>query len=766
MINAPHIHAVDFRPERGKLSHSMTTKKIDNSLACRVSSRTLRRINAFWTAGILLTGLLNIPSLTAQSSRPGMGSIPYADASGTGVTFRVWAPDATSVTVPGSFNGWSTTANPLVKEAGTSGLWSRDLANARDGDQYKYYLSGNLWKRDPRGRKVVNSSDNSIVYDPSAFNWGGDTRLSVTNSDLVIYELHVGSFYDPTPASGGPGKFADAITKLDQLVDLGVNAVELLPVAEFAGDYSWGYNPADPYAVENTGYGGPDGLKSFVKAAHQRGLRVLLDVVHNHYGSADLDLYTFDTGASPSIYFFTGAMLNTPWGANRPNYSTDGVRSYIIDNFRMWLDECHIDGFRWDAVGAIRYYSGGNVTGADTLIKYINDTVIHADHPGAISIAEDQSGGMDFDGEWGVGFGDTLINVVTQGSDADRDVTGLWNAMNGSGFFRVLYDETHDLTGDLNNGKRLPVRINGADPTGYFARKRAMLAAAVVMTTPATPMLFMGQEMLVTNQFGDAKPLNWSNQTTYTNVVNFYRDLVHLRRNLDGVSLGLTGPNITSHVVDNTAKVLAFHRWGAGPNDQVMVVMNFSNQALTNYAVGGFPANGTWYVNLNSDWPVYGSDFENKGAGLVQVSGNSGQITLGRYSVQILSQQAHPQLDADGDGLLNGWEQAHFGNPTSAVATADDDLDGMNNLQEQAADTDPNLAGSVLKFTGIQAGNGQVTLNWKGGQAARQILKQASQPGGPWTAVYTNNPPTTVTNSRTIPLPVSSASFYRMEVVP
>lgn len=715
-----------------------------------------------------LVGLTFISSAVAQSSsRPGIGSIPYADALGTGVTFRVWAPNATSVAVPGSFNGWNTTANYLVSEGGGTGLWSRDLTNAHNGDQYKYHLSGNLWKRDPRGRKVVNSADNTIVYDPNAFAWGGDTRLSVNTSNLVIYEMHIGSFYDPS-ANGLPGQFSEAITKLDYLTNMGINVIELMPLAEFAGNNSWGYNPADPYAVENSAYGGPDGLKSFVKAAHQRGIRVLLDVVHNHYGSSDLDLYTFDNGASPSIYFFTGAMLQTPWGANRPNYSTEGVRSYIIDNFRMWMDECHIDGFRWDAVGAIRYYSGGNVTGADTLVSYINNTVIHADHPGAISIAEDASSGMNFDGEWGVGFGDNLISVVTQGSDANRDMNALWNGMSGSGFFRLLYDETHDLTGDLNNGKRLPVRINAGDATGYYARKRSMLAAAVVMTIPAMPMLFMGQEMLATNQFGDSKPLAWANQTTYSNVVNFYRDMIHLRRNLDGVSLGLTGPNMTAHVVDNTAKVLAYHRYGAGANDQVMVVMNFSNQTLTNYTVGGFPASGPWYVNLNSDWTTYGSDFENKGSGLVQVPviNGSAQITLGRYSVQILSRNALPNLDSDADGLLNGWEQTYFGNPTSAVATADDDLDGATNLQEQTANTNPTLPGSVFKFTNIQTGSGQVTLTWTGGQAVRQILRQASSLSGPWTPIHTNNPPTAITNSLIRAQPVSAATFYRLETAP
>lgn len=731
-------------------------------------SRTHAGVLAWGVAGLAV--LLGLATGRAQSSRPGMGAIPYADALGTGVTFRVWAPNATSVAVPGSFNGWSLNANYLVKESVSSGIWSGDIPAARNGNEYKYYLSGSLWKRDPRNRKVVNSSGNSIVYDPNTFNWGGDTRLSVTNSDLVIYELHVGAFYDPTPGSGGPGKFADAITKLDYLTNLGINAVELLPVAEFPGDLSWGYNLAEPYAVENTGYGGPDGLKNFVKAAHQRGIRVLLDVVHNHYGPSDLDLYSFDTGSGPSIYFYTAPDIkDTPWGS-RPNYATDGVRSYISDNFKMWLDEFHVDGFRWDSVGTMRQYAPNyySIPEADTLIQSINSTVIHANHPGAFSIAEDQSSGLNFDGEWDRGFGDTLINTVVTGNDTDRNMNTLFSAMNSSGFFRVVYTETHDLVGNLNGtgAQRLPYRIQSADPTGYFARKRSMLGAAVIMSMPGIPMLFMGQEMLAVSQFADNSPLDWSRANTYSNVVNYYRDLTRLRRNLDGVSLGFTGPNISWHVVDNTAKVLAFHRWGAGANDQVMVVMNFSNKALTNYNVGGFPANGNWYVNLNSDWPVYGADFENKGGGMVTVSGSSAPLTLGRYSVQILSRQALPNLDADGDGLRNGWEQEHFGNPTSAIASADDDLDGATNLQEQAADTNPNAAGSVFKFTNLQTGNGQVTLTWTGGQAVRQVLKQASSVNGPWTAIYTNNPPTAITNTITRALPISSAAFYRLETAP
>lgn len=703
-----------------------------------------------------------------------MGSTPYADALGTGATFRVWSPHATTVAVRGSFNGWGTTA---MAEEGTSDLWSVDVAGVTNGSQYKYFINGTYWWKDPRSRQVTfsgydSSGANSIVYDRNAFNWQGDTRLPVNQSDLVLYELHVGAFHDPTPGSGGPGKFADAVQKLDHLAALGINAVELLPLAEFPGDYSWGYNPADPYAVENTGYGGPDGLKTFVREAHARGIRVLLDVVHNHYGPTDLELYGFDVGPANRFYFYTNSgICCTPWG-QRPDYSSGGVRSYIIDNFKMWMDEYHIDGFRWDAVGGMRYYDPGhvNIPAADSLIQYINNTEIRANRPGVISIAEDEAFGQGFHGEWDRGFGDLLIGQVVEATDANRNMNTLWNAMNGNGFFRVAYTETHDLVGNLNGpgAQRLPKRIQPADPAGYYARKRSMLASAVIMTMPATPMLFMGQEMLEVAQFADNNPLDWTHTTTYSNVVSFYRDLIHLRRNLDGVSPGLTGPNVTSHVVrnDNPWKLLAFHRWGAGANDQVMVIMNFTANAIPSYVFSGWPADGNWYVNLNSDWTTYGADFGNSGSAVVNVSGGSGEVAVGPYSVLVLSRQALPGLDSDGDGLLNGWEQQYFGNPLSGIATADDDLDGANNLQEQAAGTHPNLAGSVLKFTDIQVAAGNVTLRWTGGQSVRQIIQQAGGLGEGWTSIHTNNPPTAITNSLTISDAGNSPRFYRIQVLP
>ncbi|MBP9903068.1 MAG: alpha amylase C-terminal domain-containing protein [Verrucomicrobia bacterium] len=433
------------------------------------------------------------------------------------------------------------------------------------------------------------------------------------------------------------------------------------------------------------------------------------------------------------------------------------------------MDEYHVDGFRWDAVGAMRYCDPGpvNLPDADSLIQYINQTEIRANRPGVISIAEDEAFGQGFHGEWDRGFGDLLIGQVVESNDANRNMNALWNAVNGSGFYRVVYTETHDLVGDLNGSgsQRLPKRIQPAEPDGYFARKRSMLATAVTLTMP---MLFMGQEMLENAQFSDATPLDWTHATTHARVFNFYRDLIHLRRNLDGVSLGLTGPNVSGHVVrdDNPWKLLAFHRWGAGADDQVMVIMNFTANPIPSYVFSGWPADGYWYVNVNSDWTTYGADFGNYGSSLVKVADGSGEIAIGPYSVLILSRQAHPDLDADGDGLRNGWEQQYFGDALSGKATADDDLDGANNLQEQAAGTHPKQDRSVLRFTDISAPNGAVTLRWTGGESARQVVQQANAATGSWNAIFTNNPPTAISNSLTITLPPATSLFFRIGILP
>ena len=187
----------------------------------------------------------------------------------------------------------------------------------------------------------------------------------------------------------------EAVQKLDHLQRLGVNVMEVMPLAQFAGELSWGYNPSCVFAVE-TNYGGPAGFKRFVKAAHRAGLAVILDVVYNHFGPSDLDLWQFDgwsENGMGGIYFYNDWHAETPWGPTRPDYGRKEVRQFIRDNALMWLEEYHVDGLRFDMTLYIHNVRASDDPGGDlpdgwSLVQWINREVRQR-YPGRITIAED-----------------------------------------------------------------------------------------------------------------------------------------------------------------------------------------------------------------------------------------------------------------------------------------------------------------------------------------------------------------------------------------
>jgi 1,4-alpha-glucan branching enzyme len=622
-----------------------------------------RNVIQIWLLG---TGLLTLPMVdVAQSSRPGWGATPYHDSLGTGVVFRVWAPNATSASVPGQFNGWSTSATPLSKELTNgiwNGVWSANVTGVTTGSQYKYFFNGNLWKQDPRARLDSQpgsaSGANCIVYDPSAFDWTGDSFIPPTLNDLCIYEMHIGTFY-----TNGVSDFLAATNKLDYLVKLGVNAVEVMPIAEFPGNNDWGYDLVQPFAVENTSYGGPDGFKAFVRACHARGVAVLLDVVHNHYGTTDLDMWNFDgySGGGPlggGIYFYESNtnLQITPWGDTRPNFSSNQVRNFVQDNFAMWLNEYHVDGFRWDAPYNMMHGNDGSyIPDAGNLTTNIN-AMIHTSYTGKISIAENVFDSFGFDSTWDIGFPYVVTPVLVNAVDANRDMTVIANAVQNTvsygggqaGSNRVVFLESHDVVGDLNGGVRLATAIDTNTPNSYWARKRSTLGAAVIFTAPGVPMLFQGQEMLENRQFSSSRPVDWNKTNTYSYIVQLYRDLISARRDLKGYTPGLEGDQCSMLQVDNVNKLVAYHRWkSVAPNQDVVVIANFANMTYNNYTLD-FPSVGTWYVHFNSDSTNYGSDYGNIGNSFVNASGNpaTASVAIGPYSAIILSQTPDnpPQL--------------------------------------------------------------------------------------------------------------------------
>lgn len=586
-----------------------------------------------------------------------MGATPH----GGGVSFRLWAPHAKGVSVIGSFNGWDGTAHPLSAEA--NGCWRTDVAEARVGDQYKFLLStehGDLHRIDPYARAVTSSVGNAIVHD-TAFDWGEDAFRMPSWNELVIYELHVGTFHDRDDVPDS-GQFPSVGAQLAHLARIGVNAIQIMPVASFAGDRSWGYNPSHIFSVETT-YGGPRALKEFVKRAHGAGIAVILDVVYNHLGPSDLDLWQFDgwrENDRGGIYFYNDDRAHTPWGETRPDYRREEVRRYIRDNVTMWFKEYHVDGLRFDSTHFIRSVRGIGVHRLPegwSLLQSIND-LVSTSFPGRVTIAEDLqnnpwitrgvgAGGAGFGAQWDPTFVHPIRIAVTTPEDADRSLGAVRDALchrhNDDPFTRVIYSESHDEVSNLR--ARVPQEISPDDPKGWDARKRSTLAAAMVFTAPGIPMLFQGQEFLEGGTFRDTVPVEWDQRDEFHGIVRLYRDLIRIRLNRSGRTRGLCGRHIAVHHLHQDRKILGFHRWDrGGPGDDVVVIANFSRDSRNDHRIG-FPAAGPWTLRFNSDWQGYNDDFQNHPSTDVIAEAGSrdgfpwcAAITIGCYSVLIYSQ--------------------------------------------------------------------------------------------------------------------------------
>ncbi|MEX1111662.1 MAG: alpha-amylase family glycosyl hydrolase [Chthoniobacterales bacterium] len=682
----------------------------------------------------------------------------------TGVTFRVWAPNATAVAVRGDFNSWVETA--MTKDNAT-GDWTATVPDARPGQEYKYFLrwagnTGGAWKHDPRAFLVRNG--NSVIYDHSAFDWGTTLRPSIPVDQQVMYELHIGSFFDPSPADNRPGTFDDAISRLGYLQGLGVNVIALMPVNEFGGDYSWGYNPEHLFAIESA-YGGPDGLKRLVKAAHERGMKVQLDVVHNHWNPPGDGLWEFD--GVGNIYFYPDNPQGwTAWGS-RPDYAQTEVRRFIRENIQSLLDDFRVDGFRWDSPQNILGYDAGapdsgSVGNPQTvlpegksLLTEIN-RMIHAEYPARWSIAEDAdlltvrpegtwypAGGFldllrvddaadSFDGHWQTSFHNTITPQIAAASPDVGEILGKVSGWSEPPGYRVIFTDNHDKSGILNNQTRLANRMDPLDPTGRTARKKTILNAALTLTAPGTPMLWMGQEFQATGPFSDSVPLDWRSASAQHRIFRAHRDLVGLRETMPALRNSdlATAPGGVDEVDD---LLVYWRRVSGAPDDDVVVFMNFSGQTRSDINVP-FPSPGTWHVQMNTDWQVYGDDFGNVGpGGSVSVSGSTGsRITIAPHSAIIFARTTAPAGvaldDMDGNGLPDGWEAMTGLNNSSS--SSDPDGDGISNLAELRRLSDPLIA-DRMSLAGDRA-----PLAWTPDNAALRMTWSDARQSWEWVGSF------------------------------
>lgn len=441
--------------------------------------------------------------------------------------FTVWAPKVERL----ELHLLTPRERLLPMERQDRGYWTVTATDVEPGSQYWYRLEGERDRPDPASRwQPLGVHGPSAVVDPDAFAWHDQTWRGRPQDTLVFYELHVGTY---TPE----GTFEAIVPHLPDLAELGITAIELMPVSQFPGERNWGYDAVYPFAVQHS-YGGPDGLRRLVDACHRHGLAVFLDVIYNHLGPEGNYLGEYG-------FYFT-ERYRTPWGpaVNYDGPASDEVRRYVIENALMWLREYHIDGFRLDAVHAI----------LDQRPLHILEELAHAVHREAerqgrsiTVIAESDAndprlithpaaGGYGLDGVWSDDFHHSLHTLLTgerQGYYRDYgSLAHLGKALRCgftyTGEYSVHRHRSHGRAAPLAEPRQFVVCAQNHDQVGNRAVgdrltqlvsfSQLKLAAASVVLSPYLPLLFMGEE------YGETAPFQYFTSHTDPDLAQAVRE--------------------------------------------------------------------------------------------------------------------------------------------------------------------------------------------------------------------------------------------------
>ena len=429
-----------------------------------------------------------------------------------GVRFRVWAPEKISVSLVVTEE-----SRDIPMDPERNGYFTILLGDIGPGTKYFYRLNGDRLRPDPVSRYQPDGVHGpSQVIDPNEFKWQDQEWRGIPKKEMIIYEIHTGTFTHE-------GTFESIIPSLDYLKkDLGVTAIELMPVAQFPGERNWGYDGTYLYAPQNS-YGGPKGLKALINACHLRGLAVILDVIYNHLGAEGN--YLGDYGP-----YFTNR-YQTPWGdaINFDGPQSDEVRRFVIDNALYWATEYHVDGLRIDAIHEIYDFSARHILldikdaiheQAERLGRPIL-VIAESDLNDVRAINPPNRGGYGLDAQWNDDFHHSLHTLLTRernGYYQDfRHIDQLAKALregfvysgqyssfrkrsHGSSSKRlpsdkfVVFSQNHDQVGNRLRGDRLSTLVS------FEALK---LAAGVVLLSPNIPLLFMGEE------YGEETPFQY-----------------------------------------------------------------------------------------------------------------------------------------------------------------------------------------------------------------------------------------------------------------
>jgi 1,4-alpha-glucan branching enzyme len=547
-----------------------------------------------------------------------------------GVSFAVWAPNASGVSVVGDFNDWDGRADPL-EQRGVSGVWHGAVTAARHGDRYKYELhprgGGLTLKADPVAFAAEVPPNTASVVWESRYEWNDDEWLQRRRATephgapMSIYEVHLGSWRLGAGFRASAGELAAYVR------DLGYTHVELMPVMHhpFAG--SWGYQVTG-YFAPNAAWGSPDDLRRFVDVMHQAGIGVILDWVPAHFPRDDWALANFD-GTALYEHADPRRGAHPDWGTLVFNFGRNEVRNFLLANALFWLREYHADGLRVDAVASMLYldysrragewipnaYGGREDLEAVSFLKELNE-LCHGREPGVIMAAEESTawpgvsrptylGGLGFGFKWNMGWmHDTLAyfeNDPVYRRFHHHELT-----------FSMVYAFTENFVLPLSHdevvhGKRALLAKLPGDRWQQLANLRALYA--FMWAHPGKKLLFMGGEIAQEREWDATSSVDWHllERAEHVGVQSLVRDLNRIyadepalwELDFDGGGFSWIEPN------DADANVFAFVRRSADDERVVVCASNLSPVPRLDYRLG-LPRSGDWREAVNTDSRFYG----------------------------------------------------------------------------------------------------------------------------------------------------------------
>ena len=546
--------------------------------------------------------------------------------------FCVWAPNARSVSLVGDFNGWDSEKNPM--ELWKNGVWTAFIPGLADGDNYKYFIHGydgsKVMKADPFAfHAEVRPNTASKVWELGGYEWHDASYMkrrlkkNILKDAVSIYEVHIGSWR--TKEGYRFPSFREVADELaDYVSDMGYTHVEIMPVAEYPYDGSWGYQITGFYAVTSR-YGTPQDFMYFVDKLHSRGIGVIMDWVPGHFPKDEHGLAKFD---GTHLYEHENVLQreHPQWGTLIFNYGRPEVVSFLVSNAVFFMDKYHIDGLRVDAVTSILYLDyardgrfvpneeGGNIDGhAVEMLRRMNSMVL-TNYAGAMTIAEESTaypmvtkppydGGLGFTFKWNMGFmHDTLDYMKMDHYFRQFEHNKISFSMYYAFSENYILPYSHD---EVVHGKKSMVDKMFGDYWQKFASLRALYA--FMFAHPGKKLMFMGDEFAQFIEWDYKKQLDWCllEYDSHAGMQRFVKDLNHIYTaypalyELDDSWDGFRWLNVD----DREQSTFAFMRMSG--EEAVVCAVNFTPVVREDYRIA-MPQRGSLERLICSDDEIYG----------------------------------------------------------------------------------------------------------------------------------------------------------------